>query len=435
MFAAGDLPDVINFSVPTVMYPGGFDKAIVDGVIIDLAPYLRQYAPNYYALANRDAETRRMVSTDERRKPGFFQITASDVGPQPPWIGAVVRKDWLDSIGKDIPKTYDDWYEMLKAFRDEKDAEAPMMLDSSGYSRFDFFNAGFGFGQAFYRVNGEVKFGPLQPEHREYLQMMAKWYAEGLIDKDYATRRGMVSPPEFTTTDKTGAWADMFIFLNLRKTQSGNPDFEAAGVPSPVRNVGDKLHLRRKNFMAGTMMMAITTAAEDPTTIMRWLDYGFSPKGSLHANWGIKGETYELNTEGSPQLNAFMYANPEGLSVAQAIFKYLRKPIGGFYYDWSREFTRVMPESDRNATEAWSYNNDGAYVIPPFVTLTADEGAEFSRIMGDINTFLAEMVAKYIMGYQTFDDYDNVFVGQLKRMGIERAIELQQAAYDRFMAR
>lgn len=436
MIASGDLPDVIQFFLPTAtVYPGGLDKAIVDGVLLDIAPYIRRYAPNYYALANRDPDTRRMVLTDEGRKGGFFQIIDTDAGPQPPWFGPVVRKDWLDSLGLEIPKTYDDWYEMLKAFRDEKGAIAPMMLHFSGFSSFDFFNAGFGFGQAFYRVGDEIKFGPLQPEFREYLEMMAKWYGEGLIDKDFATKREFVSSPEFTTTGRTGAWSDIYVFLNLRSVQSGNPEFAVTGVPSPVRNVGDELHLRQTNFMVGTTVWSVTTAAEDPETVIRWIDYAFSPEGSLFANYGTEGETFEFNAEGRPQYNAFMYENPDGLGVAEAITKYMRKPTGGFYYDWSREFTPVMPEADRLAPELWSTNNDGAYVLPPHMSLTSDEGAEFSRIMGDINTFVGEMVTKYILGHQTFDNYDSVFVEQLRSMGIERAIEIQQTAYDRFMAR
>jgi len=435
MIAAGDLPDVLNLTFPTVMYPGGLDKAITDRVIIDIAPYIRQYAPNYYALTNRDADTRRMVLTDEGRKGGFFQIIDTVAGPQPPWFGPVLRQDWLDSLGLDLPVTYDDWYNMLIAFRDQKGAIAPMMLNFSGFSAFDFFNAGFGFGQRFYRVGDEVRFGPLQPEFREYLEMMAKWYSEGLIDQDFATRREFASSPDFTTTGRAGAWSDIYVMMNLRAVQSGNPDFKVTGVPSPVRNVGDTLHLRQTNFMVGTMLQAITTAAEDPTTIMRWLDYGFSPEGSLFANYGTEGETFEFNAEGRPQYNEFMYANPDGLGVAQAITKFMRKPTGGFYYDWSREFTPVMPEADRLAPELWSTNNDGAYIMPPHVSLTSDEGTEFAGIMGDVNTFLEEMIIKYILGHQSFDTFDSDFVEQLRNMNIERAIEIQQAAYDRFMAR
>lgn len=37
-------------------------------------------------------------------------------------MGPIVRKDWLDELGLDVPETIDDWEIMLKAFRDKKGA-------------------------------------------------------------------------------------------------------------------------------------------------------------------------------------------------------------------------------------------------------------------------------------------------------------------------
>jgi putative aldouronate transport system substrate-binding protein len=83
--------------------------------------------------------------------------------------------------------------------------------------------------------------------------------------------------------------------------------------------------------------------------------------------------------------------------------------------------------------QIWQKNNDGAYILPP-ITMTADEGAEYSRIMSDIETYRKEMVLKFILGTEPLSNYDS-FVNQIKSMNIDRAIELQQAALDRFNQR
>ena len=45
MFASGDYPDIMHSGLS--YYSSGADAAVDDGVILDLAPYLEHYAPNY----------------------------------------------------------------------------------------------------------------------------------------------------------------------------------------------------------------------------------------------------------------------------------------------------------------------------------------------------------------------------------------------------
>lgn len=432
LLAAGDLPDIIQFTIGSSMYPGGMDRAIADGVVFNINDYARRYAPNFYSWKNSREDIRQAIMTDEGNISGFYQIIPD--GPQPAWFGGVVRRDWLDALGMDTPVTYEDWHRMLVGFRDEMAAEAPMMLNWTGVQNFNWFNAGFGVSGGFMQIDNIVKFGPIMEGYKEYLEMMAQWYSEGLIDKDFATRRDFVSPDSYTTTGMTGTWSDVYVLLALRQIQSGNPDFMVTALPSPVRYVGQQLHLRQTNTMVGTVLKAITTNANDPILAMRWLDYNYSPEGSLLANFGIEGETFEFDAEGNPRYTSYVYENPDGLGLALAIGIYSRPPSGGTLYNWTRELV-PMPENNLQAPDIWGSNNDGAHNLPTHITLTSDEAAEFSTIMADINTFVQEMSVKYIMGHQTFDNFETDFIDVINNMDIERAIYLNQAALDRFNAR
>ena len=66
--------------------------------------------------------------------------------------------------------------------------------------------------------------------------------------------------------------------------------------------------------------------------------------------------------------------------------------------------------------------------------MTADEGTEYNALYTDIQTFVQEKTASYIMGSESLDTFDD-FVETLKGMNIERCIEIQQAALDRYNAR
>ena len=52
--------------------------------------------------------------------------------------------------------------------------------------------------------------------------------------------------------------------------------------------------------------------------------------------------------------------------------------------------------------------------------------------MTDINTYVDEMTLKFITGTASLDDYD-AYLEQLKKMGMEEAIEITQTQYEAFM--
>ena len=54
--------------------------------------------------------------------------------------------------------------------------------------------------------------------------------------------------------------------------------------------------------------------------------------------------------------------------------------------------------------------------------------------MTEIDTYIAEMVLKYITGAESLDTFDT-YQQTLKDMGIEEAIELTQKAYDNLLAK
>ena len=71
-----------------------------------------------------------------------------------------------------MPSTIDDWTKVLTAFKDEKGAEAPLMIPTNGKFLSSEFCSAWGIGTDFYQVNGEVRFGPVMDEYKEYLNLM-----------------------------------------------------------------------------------------------------------------------------------------------------------------------------------------------------------------------------------------------------------------------
>ena len=169
-----------------------------------------------------------------------------------------------------------------------------------------------------FQIDGEIKYGPLEPGFIEYLTMMNKWYMEGLVDKDFFVKSGWRADAELITKGETGAWDDGLYMQEIYQQASGNPDFEMAALAPPVKNAGDQVHLGRYDFIVRPInSLAITTECDNPEAAVKWVDYLYSEEGSMLACYGIEGETYEM-VDGKPQLTDLILKNPDGLSALEA---------------------------------------------------------------------------------------------------------------------
>ena len=66
--------------------------------------------------------------------------------------------------------------------------------------------------------------------------------------------------------------------------------------------------------------------------------------------------------------------------------------------------------------------------------MTNEEVQEYNSIMTDIQTYLDEFKLKFILGTESLENFPQ-FVENIKNMNIDRAIEIRQAEYNRYLAR
>ena len=131
------------------------------------------------------SDLRQKESYSDNGELSSFTIFSKDDQPTSTWYGILMRKDYLDAVGMDVPETYDEWYDVLVAFRDQLGLTKPYVLNYDGFPKLNAFIGGLGFGymsnMPFYQIDGTVYFAPLSDGFRTYLEMMNKWYTEGLL--------------------------------------------------------------------------------------------------------------------------------------------------------------------------------------------------------------------------------------------------------------
>lgn len=430
MIASGTLADLIY--VGASYYAEGVDAAIDDGYFLDLTDLVDEYMPNYQKVRTSDIQYELLSTTDSGRLGAVYELRQSKQGP---WLGLWIRQDWLDDLNLETPVTFDDYHEVLTAFKNEKGATAPLILNFSGSDgEFGTMSGGLNVLNSWQLdETGKVNFGPYMDAWKEYVTIMHQWYTEGLIDPDFMATDERTADMAKVVTGASGLFAALYTMPSVYEAASEDSNMNLAPVNPPVKNEGDEGHIRlRDSYTSGNT--AISADCENPEVAMRWLDYLFTEEGALLANYGIEGDTFEFNEEGEPEFTDKILNNENGWTMTQTVASYLCPSAGiANWSDWTRELAGV-PEKDQTCYDVWSEFSDD-WRLPSSVTLTQDESTERAALYADISTTVKEQTAQFISGALDIESNWDAYIASLESSGIERAIEITQAAYDRYLAR
>ncbi len=429
MLASKKLPDVIERNWLTVSR--GPDDAIKSGTILRLNELIDQYAPNLKAYLEEHPEIKKMISTDEGNIYSFPFIRGDE--KLMVFYGPIIRKDWLDKAGLEVPTTIDEWETMLLKFKDMNGGQAPFFQTLSDTGIGNAFIGAYGIPLEFYNDNGTVKYGSEQPAYKEYLTLMNRWYKEGILDPDFAAMDTQLRDSKITT-DKTLAFVSytgsgIGKYMGLKKD---DPSFELISAPYPTLNKGEDAVWGQRDFPYTGIGAAITSAAKNPEQIVRWLDYAYGPEGHNLFNFGVEGDSFTMQN-GEPTYTDVIMNNPDGLPITQAMSQYIRASYNGpFVQDRGYIEQYLALDSQKEALVNWE--KAGTDMKMPLVTLTSDEGRKVASIMTDLKVYREEMMLKFIMGSESLDKFDD-YVKTLKSMGIDEVVKIEQDALDRFNKR
>lgn len=430
MIASGNLADMIY--VGASYYAEGVDAAIDDGYFLDLTDLVDEYMPNYEKVRTSDVQYELLSTTDSGRLGAVYELRQSKQGP---WLGLWIRQDWLDDLGLDTPVTFDDYHEVLTAFKNEKGATAPLILNFSGSDgEFGTMSGGLNVLNSWQLdETGKVNFGPYMDAWKEYVTIMHQWYTEGLIDPDFMATDERTADMAKVVTGASGLFAALYTMPSVYEAASEDPNMNLAPVNPPVMNEGDEGHIRlRDSYTSGNT--AISADSENWEVALRWLDYLYTEEGALLANYGVEGDTFEFDENGEPVFTDKILNNENGWTMTQTVASYLCPSAGiANWSDWTRELAGV-PEKDQACYDVWSEFSDD-WRLPSSVTLTQDESTERAALYADISTIVKEQTAQFISGALDIESNWDAYISALEASGMERAIEITQAAYDRYLAR
>lgn len=237
------------------------------------------------------------------------------------------------------------------------------------------------------------------------------------------------------TRATSGAYTDDYGSITSFKTLTEDPNFETQAVQAPVKIAGDQTHFYGGGALVDNMDnvgIALSTSCRDVELCMRWMDFFYSKEGSLIFSYGVEGETFVDNGDGTYSYTEFITNNPDGWGITFARLIYLDGCAGTGLY-WTDRDLIDLDQGSLDADAIWQTDSDDAYVLPEF-DLNGSDASSFSNIMSDIETYVDEMTLKYITGAEDLETFDS-FVSSVEDMQLKGAAALQQAGLERYNQR
>lgn len=426
MVASGDFPDMIQ---NPNMLTGGLSAAIENEFLMPLNDLIDEYMPHYKAIRESNDAYLRNSRLSDGTIPMAYSFNKEGAGIN---LGPVVRQDWLDELGLESPVTYDDYHDVLSAFKNDKGADAALWIPYTG-STAGYLVAGFGTGIGIIYKDGEVLYGPVTDEYREFLTMMNSWYEEGLVYHDFATYTAsdQYAPDEIVNNNRCGIFYSTVAKISETEGVNAGEGFALSAIPDAVKNPGDKNHVCHNYSLVLGVGTGISTQCENPELAAQWLNFQYTQKGFLLNNYGEENVSYTLDENGDPHFTDLITSNPDGLPLPIAIEKYACMS-GPFVVDYTRMYGGYS-ETQLAASGIWSDTSDNEWLVDA-VPLETDENAAYSAASSEVSTYIQGEVAKFIMGESDLESGWDEYVETAMSLGVQDMIDIYSDAVARYYA-
>lgn len=422
MLLGGELPDILVNNFPKT-YTGGAAAAVEDGYIIDLNPYA-DWMPNYMAYLEENPDVKMQVTTDDGALWGFAGI--EDTTYYMKDRGVVLRKDILDAMKLEVPTTFDEFEDVLYAVKEAY----PEMIPFSSEMRwmyaqhmFSSLSNAYNCSYPFYCVDGEnVEFAMFSEDYKAFLQRIATWYKDGLIDPDFAA---------VGKGDVRGKLANGQAFAVIQQASNSATSAksctvegaEFVAIPSLVMNEGDTIRnfalTGMKTINNYTFSVSGNCPEEKLEAVIRYLDFCYSQKGQELLSYGLEGVSFTKDENGNIIFPEVHVMDASGQNELCKRTMWAGEIIGGEYFvdEYQKPFVDVYVNYDEHAGVDLPMNDT--------------ESAVYAEYFGDLDTYCQEKIVGLVLGTESFDSWDSIVNTCKSAYHADEVLAALQSSYTR----
>lgn len=416
--------------LPDVLFKASLDTQeiqqwLAEGKIIDLKPYLEQYAPNLTALLKEHPEWEKAITLPGGEIPVLPYINQLQ-NNNAMWI----NQQWLTNLKLETPTTADELTQVLRAFKTRdpnmngKADEIPVTFLTMWDLKF--LGHAFGLVANDYNVyvdeNGQVQTTLTDAKNREFLAWLNQLWEEELLFKS-----GFSSADSLRAiTDSDAAITFGMMFAPTPLSLVPNNALEQYELLLPMTYQGKQVYRDLNgDLVRGTF--AITSACKEPEKLVAWVDYLYSEEGCRLAQAGLENVEYEWHEDGTWSWIADMQ------TVANTVLAESTIAEGGLTPGLSSvEFQRTYDEKQTNKAIT-SLMGLKEYSVEPYpqVWFTAQQQSRLNEIQADMGVYAEQTMVWFVTGEMELNDENwNTFCQTLKDKGLDEMLSIFQAGIE-----
>ncbi len=247
---------------------------------------------------------------------GYYMLPKPDSADPTIYLGErkgiFIRTDWLKKVGKEIPTTWEELYEVAKAFTledpDGNGINDTYGLTGDGVGNLRFFFASVGHSNRYWvkQEDGTWTHGALMEDNIEILKWLRKMYDEKLIDPELGSTTWQASLQKFSSNQFgmciRNADADWINNVMVTYYGAANPDvnpFERLSL-IPALALDKDTPIRMEGYVSCmcATQFASTLSDEKLERFLNYFEYLLTPEGRM-LRMGFEGKDYTVEADGS----------------------------------------------------------------------------------------------------------------------------------------
>ncbi|MDD9268400.1 ABC transporter substrate-binding protein [Paenibacillus sp. GCM10023248] len=442
--ASGDYPDVLlNMSVSPIQQ-SIYGK---DGVFIPLNSYIDKYGVEMKKMFEQVSYVKDLITMPDGQIYSVPQVNDCyhcSLG-QKMWI----YQPWLDKLGLKMPETTDEFYQVLKAFKEKdpngngKADEIPLVGATNGpSSTLDLFLTSAYVEKDFnlrFVKDGKVQVAYNQPEWKDALTYMHKLFAEGLIspqtftqDRNQLKQMGM--NPEIPIVGAVAS-QNQTVFVEV-----DNARFKDYVAVPPLKGPSGIRSTAYNPYAVSAGQYVITNKAKNPAAAFRLADLLLSEEATLRSTQGRPDQEWVRPAEGELGINGkpakwkpiATFGKLQNVHWAQAGPSLRTNDLRLSVVADPKNSLELVLYKETKKYEPYAIN--ASKIVPPLF-FTNEQAEELSTLEKTLTDYRAEFFAKTVTGSLDIDKEWNNYLSTLDKMNLKRYLEIYQEAYTQFKSK
>lgn len=408
---------------PLDIFIGSMSTHQAKGAVMPLNDLLDKYGANVRKLWKSEwASGWKGLTTKDGKIWGVPQV--------PPLAGntVLVRKDWLDKYGLAVPKTFDEFENVLKVFKEKDPAgngqTIPLLTDFNVQNGLQGMNMALaaGFMDVGYAnwidTDGKVKPIVFNPGYKQFIGVMADWYKKGYIYKE-AFSLIKDKEIELTKQNRVGAAAIWYTTIlnqvSALKQTAPDANYIVVDLQGPKGNVTSSGGVS----LGGTMISKNSKNAEAAMELINWAHSDI--ENYFLAFYGIEGKHWKYVDKANhiiERLNRDYLGDLQiGSSFAYTVQHALNDPASKPANDYIKDYITKTSRMKMPALLDYDYKFDQKAIADKIPTLN------------DINRMMEQEIVKFVMGARPIGEYDK-FLQELSKTGVDNWTQVMTEQYN-----